>query len=482
MVRVGERMESKVHFSIGDIGVLVVYLVAVVWVGTAARRSLRHDDAAGYLVAGRTLTLPAFVATLVATWYGGILGVGEFSYSYGVSNWVVFGLPYYVFALLFAWWLAPRVREAALYTIPDKLYATYGRACGLVGALLTFCMTTPAAYTLILGVLFQLLFGGHLLVWLVGGTIVSTIYLYRGGLHADVRVNVLEFLLMFGGFMFIVPFLIARYGGFDFLKESLPPLHLTWHGGNSVQYIVVWFFIALWTLIDPGFHQRCYAAHSPKVAQRGIVASVCCWFLFDLLTTTTGLYARAVLGESLADPKLAYPMLAERVLPPVAKGIFFVGMFATVMSTVVSYTFLSAVTFGRDLVWRWRGGEETAAVRYTQWGITLVGVIAIVLAWRVQSVVALWYLIGSLFIPALLLPLVGSYSQRFRASPPYVLAAMMFGFGTSLAWMLYGVQSGRLHDPAFIQPMYPGLAVSMVLHTVGWLVRRHRATRGATLL
>ncbi|MDW8290753.1 MAG: sodium:solute symporter family protein [Armatimonadota bacterium] len=470
-------MQPTIHFSTGDILVLIAFLAMVLWVGYSARRHLREDDATGYLVAGRTLTLPAFVATLVATWYGGILGVGEFSYSYGVSNWVVFGLPYYVFALLFAWWLAPRVREAELYTIPDRFYGIYGRACGFVGSLLTFCMTTPAPYTLILGVLFQLLFGGDLLVWLIMGTILSTVYLYRGGLHADVRVNVLEFLMMFAGFAVILPFLVSRYGGLEFLRQNLPPLHLTWHGGNSLQYILVWFFIALWTLIDPGFHQRCYAARSPAVARWGIVVSVCCWFVFDLMTTTAGLYARAILGAELSDPKFAYPVLAERVLPPVVKGVFFVGMFATVMSTVVSYTFLSAVTFGRDLLWRWRGGDENRALRYTRWGITLVGVIAIGLAWKVQSVVNLWYLIGSVFIPGLLLPLVGSYTRRLRVTPPFALATMGMGFGTSLGWMIYGTVSGKLQDPAFLQPMYPGLAVAIVVYAVGIAYRRVTSAR-----
>ncbi len=475
-------MAERVTFGAGDLAVVALFLAGVLWVGYAARRSLKEGDATGYLVAGRTLTLPAFVATLVATWYGGILGVGEFSYSYGVSNWVVFGLPYYVFALLFAWLLAPRVREAELFTIPDRLYGTYGRPAGLFGSLLTFCMTTPAPYTLILGVLFQLVLGGELLVWLLVGTILSTIYLYRGGLHADVRVNILEFLMMFGGFAVIVPFLVTKYGGLHFLREQLPPLHLSWHGGNSVQYIVVWFFIALWTLIDPGFHQRCYAAASPQVARWGIVVSVCCWFVFDLLTTTTGLYARAVLGDSLSDPKFAYPALAERVLPPVAKGIFFVGMLATVMSTVVSYTFLSAVTFGRDLVWRWRGGGEADTLRYTRVGITLVGALAIVLAWRVQSVVNLWYLIGSLFIPGLLLPLVGSYTSRFRVSPGFALATMVLGFGTSLSWMLYGAVSGRLQDPAFLQPMYPGLVMGTAVYFVGWVTNRGGKHSERTLL
>jgi len=38
----------------------------------------------------------------VATWYGGILGVGEYTWRYGVSNWLVFGVPYYLAAAGFA--------------------------------------------------------------------------------------------------------------------------------------------------------------------------------------------------------------------------------------------------------------------------------------------------------------------------------------------------------------------------------------------
>ena len=91
-----------------DWGLIVAYFVflAAVWLRLLGRRSSTVD----YLVAGRRVTLPAFVATLVATWYGGILGVGEYSYRYGVSNWLVFGVPYYVGALLFAWLFARRAR------------------------------------------------------------------------------------------------------------------------------------------------------------------------------------------------------------------------------------------------------------------------------------------------------------------------------------------------------------------------------------
>jgi SSS family solute:Na+ symporter len=69
----------------------------------------------------------------VATWYGGILGVGEYSWRYGVSNWLVFGVPYYVGALLFAWLLARRAPHGGALHHSDLLERHYGRGPALVG-------------------------------------------------------------------------------------------------------------------------------------------------------------------------------------------------------------------------------------------------------------------------------------------------------------------------------------------------------------
>ena len=86
-----------VTFSFVDILLIVLYFSAGVYIGYRSARK-EKTEADEYLLAGRSLTLPVFVATLVSTWYGGILGVGEYSYQYGISNWVVFGVPYYFFA------------------------------------------------------------------------------------------------------------------------------------------------------------------------------------------------------------------------------------------------------------------------------------------------------------------------------------------------------------------------------------------------
>src|SRR5712691_5560175 len=155
-----------------DWGLIILYFcfLAAVWLRPPATRSAAVD----YLVAGRRVTLPAFVATLVATWYGGILGVGEYSYRFGISNWLVFGVPYYVGAALFAFLIAKRARRSRLYTVPDQLAAAYGRPAGLLGACVIQILSSPAPYVLMLGILLQTMFGGPLWVAILVGTVVST--------------------------------------------------------------------------------------------------------------------------------------------------------------------------------------------------------------------------------------------------------------------------------------------------------------------
>ena len=113
-----------IHFSPWDIGVDRAVCWPACWgsAGTPTRRR-RGRSAVEYLLAGRSLTVPVFVMTLVSTWYGGILGVGEFTYSVGIATWVMQGVPYYIFAILFAFLLAGRIRSSGGATIPDRFAA-----------------------------------------------------------------------------------------------------------------------------------------------------------------------------------------------------------------------------------------------------------------------------------------------------------------------------------------------------------------------
>ncbi len=462
-----------VHFSPIDSILILLYFIAVVYVGFRAVRRVRNDTE-DFLLAGRTLTLPMFVATLVSTWYGGILGVGEFSYRFGISNWFVLGAPYYVFALLFALFLARRIRATGHLTIPDKLEASYDRKTALLGGILTFFLITPAAYVLMVGILVQLVFGLDLTVSVSLTTFLTVCYLYWGGFRSDVWANVLEFILMFLGFALILPFAYYQLGGWDYIASHVPTLHLSWHGGNTSQYILVWFFIALWTLVDPAFHQRCYAAKDGRTAQRGILVSIAFWFVFDFMTSMAGLYARASLPD-LADPSFSYPMLAELVLPPVAKGLFYIGMLATIMSTLSSLMFISASTIGKDLAGRLiRPSSEAESRRiihrWTRVGLVVSALFSVILSLSVPSVVKIWYAIGTAIVPGLLVSLMASYFDTLRIAARYAFWSMMLGWSISTVWLVQGQLNLIAGSPNYwlgIEPLYPGLLASVVIWGMG---------------
>ena len=458
-----------------DWGLLLLYLLflAVVWL----RRLGRRSSAVEYLLAGRRVTLPALVATLVATWYGGILGVGEYSYRYGIANWLVFGVPYYIGALLFALLFARRARAAALFTIPDLLERRYGRGPALMGALTVFVGAAPAAYVLMLGTLMAAMFRLPLVPCIVAASLFSLFYIHNGGMRTVVFTDQVQFVLMYLGFALMLGFLVARHGGPAFLRAHLPPAHFAWHGGNPPSAILVWYFIALSALVDPGFWQRAYAARDPRVARNGVLWSIVCWAVFDFLTTATGMYARALLPH-LAAPVFSFPEVAAITLPPGVLGLFYLAMIATVMSTIDSYGFIAVTTLGRDVLWRLRrDADESRLPAYTQAGLWISAAFATALAVASQSVIALWHDLGSITTPTLLAPVATALTGRAVLPPRWALAAMAAPFLVTLAWVAWKDLGppGRPY-PGGLEPIYAGLAVAGATWALGWLVTRRRAT------
>jgi len=461
----GARIREGVvslHFehSALDGAILLLYFagLALVWLRAFGARPSAED----YLVAGRRVTLPAFIATLVATWYGGILGVGEYTWRYGIANWLVFGVPYYLGAALFAAFLAKRARKSELLSLPDVFERAYGKRAAVVGAAAVFVNAAPAAYVLMLGTLFASIFGGVNAVWVVAAAVLSVFYVDRGGLRTVIFTDQIQCALMYGGFAILCGFLFAQHGGLAFLTPRVPATHWVWHGGNGVGAILVWYVIALGTMVDPAFWQRAYAARDPQVARNGVLWSIAFWVVFDLMTTTCGLYARALLPD-LADPVMAFPRLADLTLPPIAWGLFQLGMIATVMSTIDSYAFIAATTVGRDLVWRLRGGDASRIPVWSRYGLWGATAFATALALARPSVVALWHDLGSIVTPTLLLPVLLASRPALRPGPRGALLVMLAPAAVTLGWVLWKNQpAANGAYPLGLEPIYAGLATSLI--------------------
>ncbi len=439
---------------------LGVYAVALL----ALSAGKRGGGGVDYLLAGRRLTLPAFVATLVTTWYGGILGVGEYAWRFGISTWVVFGIPYYLAAVLFAFWLAPRLRRSQAITIPDLLAQAYGRKAAVTGAVAVFASTVPVAYLLMLAVLLERATGWPAAVTVLVGATFSAVYVGLSGFRAVVRTDILQLILMYGGFLILLPAALAHTGGFGGLWSALPEGHRSWDGGLGWQTVLVWYLIALQTVVEPSFYQRVFAARSPRTARMGVLVSVAMWVVFDFLTVTSGLAARVLLPH-LDDPMSAYPALAEMVLSPWAAAVFTVGLFATVMSTLDSNLFIAATTVGHDFAKNPLDPDQER--RRTRFGLLLSAATAAAGAMIFSSAVQVWHHVGSVVTAALLLPVLAIHiPPRWRPGGGAAISAMGLAALTALLWILFAGPEGY---PLGVEPLFPALLVSLMCLGIGSL-------------
>jgi len=461
-----------ISFDSLDIVVILIFFAVLLLIGFISSRKTQNNSE-DYLLSGRKIGLFLFVLVNVSTWYGGILGVGEFTYRYGLVSWFTQGFPYYFFAFLFAIFFAKKIREASLFTIPDKIKEVYGKKAGLLSALVVFVLVSPAPYLLMTANLISIVFDTNIILALSISLILSASYLIHGGFRSNVYADAFQFFIMFVGFIIIVIVSVYSFGGINFLQDNLPATHLSITGEASPAFIIVWFLIALWTFADPGFHQRSYAAKSGEIAKKGILISIIFFALFDFLTTSTGLYAKAVLPD-LSQPIMAYPLYAEKVLSPGLKGIFYAAMFATIISTLNSFLFLSATTIGRDFIFRLKKDSNEDKIKsYVVIGIIISGLVSILIAYSIPSVVEIWYTIGSLFIPGIILPVISAYYPKLRISSKLIIAEIIFAISAGMMWFYFRKSFyGMMNE---IEPMIVGLLVAVLIHLTGLVINQKNA-------
>lgn len=99
----------------------------------------------------------------------------------------------------------------------------------------------------------------------------------------------------------------------------------------------------------------------------------------------------------------------------------------------------------------------------------LSAILGVALLMWFPSVVNLWYVIGSVCVPGLLIPVLGLYIPFFSMNRPWVLASLIGGTTGSFTWLLLGVVADQSEGVSFLglEPFYPGLAVALLVFMVG---------------
>lgn len=411
-------------------GILVITVLAVVF-GHRYSNSKKRDESTllEILLMGRQLTLPLFVATLVATWYGGIFGVTQIAFEKGIFNFVTQGFFWYVTYLIFALFLVDKVRAKNSMTMPELLESMFGPKAARLGAVFNFFNVVPIAYIISVGIIVRSFTDLSLGYSMAIGTLTVVLYSSWGGLRAVVFSDLIQFFVMCLAVFFVVAISYYTYGGMNYLSSNLPEHHFHLTSDVGLGQTLVWGFIALSTLVDPNFYQRCFAATSGKVAKKGIIISTIVWVGFDLCTTFGAMYARAALPN--ADSASAYVEYAMTLLPSGLRGFFLAGILATVLSTLDSYLFLASTTLHFDLLKNKRLSPRVAHIMSLIFVSCLGWAMALLFEGNIKKV---WKTLGSYSASCLLVPVLYGYARPGKTSERRFILACLMGVASTTIW------------------------------------------------
>jgi SSS family solute:Na+ symporter len=152
------------------------------------------------------------------------------------------------------------------------------------------------------------------------------------------------------------------------------------------------------------------------------------------------------------------------------KGIFYAAMFATIMSTLNSFLFLSATTISRDFIFKIsKNQNENKLKRYTVYGLVISGILSILLAYFIPSVIEIWYTVGSLCIPGIILPVISAYYPKIKIDNKILLFEVILAVSFSVTWYFIRDNFMNVIIIKDIEPMLVGLFTAVLIHLYGWM-------------
>lgn len=446
--------------------VLFVTLLSIAW-GQKLKKSLPEKEqmsAVELLLMGRSLTLPIFVATLVATWYGGIFGVTALTFEKGIYNLLTQGIFWYASYLIFAIFLVKKIRDYNVMTIPELSGRLFGPGAERLTASLNFLNLLPLAYTISLGLFLRSLFGGSLFINTAAGVLIVTVWSLWGGFRAVVFSDIVQFFFMLLSVFLVVVFAWAQMGSPIELMEKLPLTHLDWTGGESLSTLFVWGFIALSTLVDPNFYQRVLAANSEKTARKGIIVSTVIWFIFDCCTTLGALYARVAIPD--ANPQDAYLQFSIQLVPHGVRGLMIAGILAIILSTLDSYLFNAATCVSYDFFKL----KDKFRLWHHHVALVFVSIISVIFSVFFEGdVIEVWRTMGSFSAACLLFPIMVGQWKPGAISERQFCWAVSFGCVGIVSWKVIN----KLYAFSTIDEFYIGLLLTTAPLLPGLIRKKH---------
>ncbi|MDE1160374.1 MAG: sodium:solute symporter family protein [Acidobacteriaceae bacterium] len=425
---------------------IVLGIIVITLLGVSLARLGKVKTKADYLVAGRSLPAFVLVFTLLSSWIGSgsLLGGAENAYRHGFAalwqasgGWI---------GLLLIYFIAPRARKFAQFTIPDLLESRYNQTARLLGVIaVLFTYTAITSYQFIGGGdIIHLIFPGvsstNGAYILAGFVIVFTAIAGMGSVaYMDVVIGMLATVTL----IVALPVLIHLAGGWSAVHAALPATHFQLFGDiRPINAAELFLPTCLLMLGNQSMYQKFFSAKT----ERDATVAVGGWMVGTIILETV-IVGVAVVGSALfrtgevADhPReiLAYTAthaFGGSHLLNILGALLVGAIFAKVVSTANNYLFSPATNLVNDVFVRYirpeAGNSEILMVSRVM--VVALGCWALVQALHIKSVLAMSLYAYTIYSAALTPVILAAFFWR-RATAAGAVSSIAAGTIVTVGW------------------------------------------------
>lgn len=468
--------------------ILILYFVAMLIIGWAASRRIKNSK--DYILGGHGFGPWLTAFKFASTWESGVKLVGSPGMAWNVG-WAAFSmgiatpLCYFFSFRVFGQRLKVAFDHFDVLTLPQLLEKRYqSRAIrilaalailvGLIGSLVAQFKATGEIFSVTLGMSYT---NGLLL-----GASVVGIYCVMGGYLASVWTDCLQGMLMvFGSIMIFVATANLALGGvhLNFFAElnlalgNIDVNFLDITGGGKIPIVQILIIVVITGFVGLALPQQSIAIFSMRDVRTARTALVICTVFSAILAwtlTPTGMMARLVLDTaSVPDPDSVIPLLIQKVLSPVAGGLFIAAILSAIMSTVSGSIVVAASTLSED-IFKLTMGEryDKSPVLYNRLGSIIFVLVPMLLAIDPPSII---FWIGvfafGFMVFTFLMPMIGVIMLP-KTPKQAVIVQMLVTMVVIPFWAVVGQKMTG------IPSLLVGLVVSPLVFFITYVLIRHK--------
>ena len=463
--------------------ILVLVVIVAVLLAVALYQTSQVKTRADYLLAGRSLPAAVLVLTLLTSWIGaGSLFAGaENAYKNGFAalwqpagGWL---------GLLLIYFIAPRARKFAQFTLPDLLEARYNqtaRVLGTIAILIAYIAITSYQFKGggdVLHLIFPDAVSPQLGTFMIAAFVIFTTALagMSSVAYMDVAIGSLVTVIC----VIAAPMLYVKAGGWSGLHSALPPEYFQVLGNyrlspdhvrqsvgmgvvRGLEFLVP---VLLLMLGNQVMYQKFFSARSERDARVSVVGWILGTVLLETLIVAIAVFGRALYptGEVALHPREIIPYTARHGLPAVMGALLLGAVFAKVISTASNYLFSPATNLVNDVFVRYMapGASNKRVLIVSRLAVVLLGCWALYQAVYAESILQKMLYAYTVYSAALTpVVLAAFYSKRVTAWG--AVAAIASGTVVTLAWDIEAVKEFFPPIIAARDAIFPALAAAVI--------------------